>query len=159
MNPCVNNGTCVDITDAADGDRPSYRCICPELEPSADSGSSPVLPLVVGANCERLTACDTMPCGPHGTCVTTADSPRNRDSKAGGNALRGYRCVCEAGFEGVDCSWPTNSAPRSGAVKQTGVSRDFSRGTMILRSLKLVRFSVLAYGIAWNFKLECHTKE
>jgi hypothetical protein len=149
MNPCVNNGTCVDIID--DGNQPSYRCICPDLEPSADSGSSSDLPLVVGANCERLTACDTMPCGPHGTCVTISDSPRNRDSRAGGSVLSGYRCVCDAGFEGLDCSWPTNSVPRSGAVKQTGTSRDFSRGMMCICSCEFISLSIsvfLAYCVA-----------
>jgi EGF-like domain len=135
MNPCVNNGTCIDFIDVDDGDRPSYRCVCPEPEVTADSGSNPSN-ILVGTNCERLTVCDTMPCGPHGTCVILSD---DRDSKSsGGSSSQGYRCVCDAGFEGPDCAWSMNSAPRSGAVKQSSVSRDFSRGMMSIWSRVLV---------------------
>jgi len=67
MNPCLNNGTCVDAVSP-----PYYRCIC---SPPSDQR------LPVGAHCEPLSACDSMPCPDHSTCVVTDD-------------LRAYKCVC-----------------------------------------------------------------
>jgi len=67
-NPCVNDGTCVELASA-----PYYRCVCRQLGD---------ISLPLGAHCEPLSACDTMPCPEHATCVIVDE--RRRD----------YRCVC-----------------------------------------------------------------
>ena len=123
MNPCVNNGTCIDvISDPSEG-LPSYRCICPQQEAIVVAGGLDLtVSNVVGANCEHLSVCDSMPCGKHGTCVTLINT--NQDSGTRGGGSVGYRCICDGGFQGLDCTTPSNLALQPTAVKQTGLSRD-----------------------------------
>jgi hypothetical protein len=111
MNPCVNNGTCVDVTSGGNDENRSYRCICPDLVSFGDN-RFPVATRLLGDNCEYLSICDTMPCGARGTCVTldVPDNLLNRNvdelppQVSSSGRSRGYQCVCDDGFEGVDCS-------------------------------------------------------
>lgn len=65
LNPCLNDGTCVELDSP-----PYYRCICAQM-------GDVNMPL--GPHCEPLSACDSMPCPEHSTCVLVDDH---------------YKCVC-----------------------------------------------------------------
>ena len=73
LQPCYNNGTCIEVTEA------SYKCNC--------------LPRYTGTNCTvQFLPCALNPCQNGGQCVDRYDL-----SKAF------FECICKDGYTGNEC--------------------------------------------------------
>ncbi len=130
---CSNAGVC---------DRETGECQCREG--------------YTGRACERTTCMND--CSGHGVCRTLSELAQNGLPQVGGNETRYYQqwdgakvqgCVCDAGYEGVDCS--LRSCPRGDDPLTTGQAAWVN--TVALRGRFYGDFSLVvidSYGTEWS---------